>query len=169
MRRAILVAAMALTGCFGSEPTGYRDPSVPIASLAVYDPARMAGAWSVAAAFGAEAACGPLEERWTQVSATDFRVEGTACALRVRRAFASEARLTGPGRFARQGDGGVEHIWVLWADADNRIAVLGTPDGRFGRILVRPGAARGDLLRAARTVLEFNGYDVTRLVTMAGA
>jgi len=167
MRLALLAATVALAGCVGGEKAGYRDPSVPIASLAVYDPARMAGDWNVAAAFGAEAACGSAKERWIQVAAATFRVEGVACAGHRQRASSTEARHVGPGRFLRRGSGGSEQIWVLWADADNRIAVLGTPDGRFGRILARPGASRGDLMQAARRVLEFNGYDLARLVTLA--
>ena len=52
---------------------------------------------------------------------------------------------------------------MLWADADYRIAVIGTPDGRFGRILARRADPPSDLVAAAREVLEFNGYDLAGL------
>lgn len=168
MPRAMLVGVLAvLAGCTTQVVTGYRDPQVPMASLAVYDPARMAGDWVTVAAFGAEAACGALSERWTQTAPTSLSVQGTACRNGVKRSFATRAQASGPGRFLRQMAGGTEDIWVLWADADDRVAVIGTPDGRFGRVLARPGAARPDLVNAARSVLEFNGYDLSRLVMLS--
>jgi len=53
---------------------------------------------------------------------------------------------------------------VLWVDQDYRVAVLGTPSGRWAMIVARPGAARADLVAAARDVLAFNGYDLAALV-----
>ena len=67
----------------------------------------------------------------------------------------------GPGRFALAG--WPDPIWVLWADADLRTLVLGTPSGRFGMIFNRDGALPADRLTAARAVLAWNGYDLDRL------
>ena len=53
-------------------------------------------------------------------------------------------------------------LWVLWVDDDFRTAVIGTPDGRFGWIMDRPGQASRDRTRAAREILDFNGYDTDR-------
>ena len=58
---------------------------------------------------------------------------------------------------------GREPIWVLWVDQDYRVAALGTPSGTWAAVLVRPGKGRGDLLTAAREVLDFNGYDLKRI------
>jgi apolipoprotein D and lipocalin family protein len=52
---------------------------------------------------------------------------------------------------------------VLWADADYRTLVIGTPDGSFGFILNR-GGFPADRLKAAREILAWNGYDLTQLV-----
>lgn len=168
MTKAMLVGVLAgLAACTTQGVTGYRDPEVPVSSLAVYDPARMAGDWVTVAAFGAEAACGALTERWAQATPTSLTVTGTSCRNGVKRDFATRAQSSGPGRFQRQMAGGTEDMWVLWADADDRVAVIGTPDGRFGRVMAQPGAARADLLAAARSVLEFNGYDLARLVMIS--
>jgi apolipoprotein D and lipocalin family protein len=89
-----------------------------------------------------------------------FRVSGSDCASGQARGYATEAALTGPGRITM---GRGETLWILWVDADYRVAAVGTPSGAFGRILSRDPQPRPDLLRAAREVLEFNGYDVSRL------
>jgi apolipoprotein D and lipocalin family protein len=93
-------------------------------------------------------------------------VTGTACGPSGARAFAGDARVTGPGRITREGLRGPETLWVLWVDADYRIAVLGTPDGTIGRVLSRTPEPRQDLWIAAREVLDFNGYDLERLVRL---
>jgi apolipoprotein D and lipocalin family protein len=53
--------------------------------------------------------------------------------------------------------------WVLWVDADYRTLVVGTPSGSFGIILNRTADLPPDRLAAARDVLAWNGYDLTRL------
>ncbi len=69
----------------------------------------------------------------------------------------------GPGRF-RRSDGGAEPpFWILWVDEGYRTAVIGTPNGAFGFVLNRDAAIPSDRLEAARRVLDFNGYDLTRL------
>ncbi len=65
---------------------------------------------------------------------------------------------TGPGRLE-----GIAPEWVLWMDADARTMVLARPDGSGARILDR-GAPSPDRMRAAETVLDFNGFDPARLV-----
>jgi len=141
---------------------GYRDPARAISSAALFDAARFQGDWQQVAAFGSEGACGVLAETW-QADAQGFSVRGTTCRSAARTAFATRARMIGPGRMARPMRDGTEEIWVLWVDADYRIAAIGTPSGRFGRIIARPGQARADLIAAARDVLDFNGYDIRRL------
>jgi apolipoprotein D and lipocalin family protein len=155
---ALLAAACAAPQAGG----GYRSSDGQIASAALFDPARFGDVWHVVAAFGAEAGCGPLAETWTPAPG-GFAVTGTACAARGSRAFAGPARITGPGRITREGIAGTEELWVLWVDADYRVAVIGTPDGSFGRILSRTPKPRPDLLTAAKEVLDFNGYDVSGL------
>lgn len=160
MRLAVLSPFFlaALAAC-APAPQGLRSPDAPISSAAAFDPARFGDVWHVVAAYGDEVRCGPLAETWTRTGADSFRVTGTICGPNGARAFAAPARMTGPGRIARAMPGGEEALWVLWVDADYRVAVIGTPDGRFARVLSRTPAAREDLMRAARDVLRFNGYD----------
>ncbi|WP_296432028.1 lipocalin family protein, partial [Yoonia sp.] len=49
---------------------------------------------------------------------------------------------------------------------DYRTAVVGAPNGRSGWILNRTPDIRADRLDAARDILEFNGYDLSRLEEM---
>ncbi len=106
-----------------------------------------------------------MQERW-QADAGGFAVRGTRCGPTGKTGYATRARPVGPGRITREMRDGTEEIWVLWVDADYRIAALGTPSGGFGRILVRPGQARADLIIAAREIMDFNGYDVSRLIVL---
>lgn len=163
MHRVILFA-LALSGCAmpAVQKQGYRDPAVPISSSGAFDPARFAGSWSVVAAFGEEAACGATAEEWV-AAAEGFDVQGSHCVGGAAMGFASQGRIVGPGRIEQAMPGGGETLWVLWVDADYRIAAVGTPSGRFGRIMSRGPNPRSDLLDGARQVLAFNGYDISRL------
>lgn len=165
MRQLMIAATLVAAGCAAKPPpaTVIRDPDDQIASAVMFDPVRFADVWHVVAAYGSEAGCGPLAETWTPSGPGSFAVTGTACAPSGARAFAGPAQLTGPGRITRQGLAGEEELWVLWVDADYRVAVIGTPDGQFGRILARSPDVRSDLMAAAREVLDFNGYDLARL------
>lgn len=166
MYRLILPALLLLAACASAPPpaaTGYRSNGRPIASAALFDAARFHGVWHVAAAYGPEGNCGPLAEDWQGDGAGGFVVRGTRCTATGPQGFASRAVISGPGRIQRATAGGREEIWVMWVDADYRIAAIGTPDGRFGRILSRSLPPRGDLLRAATGIMEFNGYDLRGL------
>lgn len=152
----LAVLLLGLTGC----GRGPEEPAAPgMSSAAAFDPAGFADVWHVAAVLGADPVCGPLAETWTLTGAGRYRVTGTTCGPSGARAFATEAEVTGPGRIARPMPGGGEVLWVLWTDADYRIAVIGTPSRRFARILSRVPEVRPDLMQAARDVLRFNGYD----------
>ncbi|WP_164738086.1 lipocalin family protein [Frigidibacter oleivorans] len=168
MRRALL-ALLLLAACAGpADRQGYRDPRATIASAALFDPARFAGDWFVLADFPAgTAACGVTRESWRSVGPGRFTVTGTACGPRGAIRFDGRATVTGPGRIDLAAPARAElegaPVWVLWVDADYRVAVLGTPSGRFGTILGRSPERRGDLFAAAREVLDFNGYTTDRL------
>ncbi|MEZ5733822.1 MAG: lipocalin family protein [Paracoccaceae bacterium] len=162
MRNVAVAAVLALAAC-GTPGGGHRDGASQISSQALFDPARFADVWHVVAAYGRDANCGPLAETWAPEGQGRFRVTGTYCGPNGARAFVAEARVTGPGRITRAGPQGREELWVLWVDADYRAAVIGTPSGAFARVLSRTPELRPDLMTAARSVLEFNGYDPARL------
>ncbi|SIO06051.1 lipocalin family protein [Vannielia litorea] len=155
MHRVILVALL-LAGCAKTPtPDTYRNPTAPISSIALFDPARIAGEWREVASFRQAGPCLICQARFTT------NAEGLAL-----QSVAGTARLvpSGPGRLAVQGLPGdlSEPWWVLWVDADYRTLVIGTPSGRFGAVLDR-GRIGPDRMKAATEILDWAGYDTARL------
>lgn len=167
MSLATLAVLAALAACAPAPAGGPRATTAPIASSSAFDPARFSGPWQVVAAFGSDAACGRLDEAWS-VRDGRLAVSGMACRDGAAVPVDETVRLVGPGQMLRpDGPGGGEAaFWVLWVDADYRVAATGSPDGRFGRIMARPGMARDDLITAARKILAFYGYDISGLQTL---
>ena len=177
MTRRAALAALALAplwlwaGCAAApDPAVFRDSQAPISSATDVALAELAGTWDVRARYAAPGdALAAAPERFDFAATPDggLRVARSrlacaagACAAQTETAV---AQASGPGRFglARAGGAPEEH-WLLWADADRRVAVIGTPSGTFGWIMAR-GPAGPDLMRAARRILAWNGYDPARL------
>jgi len=172
----VLCAALAACGGRGAPEDafallpGYRDRSVPIGSAALFDPARYLGTWHEVARFPVpfQAGCaqsqadyGALGPEVISVLNTCTRADGTVSTI------SGTAQVVGPGRLTVR-FGSVPFVaadyWVLWVDESYRTAVVGTPNGRAGWILNRDPAIPPDRLAAAIEVLDFNGYDTSRLV-----
>jgi apolipoprotein D and lipocalin family protein len=154
LSRLILALGLtALAACAAPPPPvpGLRQDG-PIWSSAVFDLNRMEGEWQQAAVFvrGGRPACGP--------GGVLFQGGQVTWALCLE---AGPSRGTGPatpglpGRFALPG---MADWWVLWIDADDRTALIGTPGGEFGFVLNRGGALPEDRLKAASDIAVFNGY-----------
>jgi apolipoprotein D and lipocalin family protein len=149
LRRLILATALALAGC--GDAGAPRETSARMTSLVGFDPARFSGTWREVASVGR--APGAL-----------WRVEagpGGTLAVSTSRDGAGRGEMVGPGRFRLSQF--AAPLWVLWADADMRTLVLGTPDGSFAMVLDRSARAAPDRLAAAREVLEWNGYNLADL------
>ncbi|WP_375261504.1 lipocalin family protein [Palleronia sp.] len=143
-------------------PPGYRDSGAMISSIASFDPARFAGEWHLVASFPTQAQDGCTDNRVAYFpTAEDLRIVNTCTRNGEVARTQSLARMTGPGRFDVQP--GPEPYWVLWVDEGYRTAVIGTPSGQMGWILNRNPVIPADRLAAAREILDFNGYDVSRL------
>lgn len=150
----------------------YRDNAVPITSKALFTPGRYAGKWYEIARFPV-----PFQRGCVAVTAEyDLRADGTLGVVNScreggldgpLRQIEGQAEVTGPGRLRVSFDG-VPFVkapyWVLWVDEDYQTAVVGVPSGRAGWILNRSPTLRADRLQAAREVLAFNGYDLSKLV-----
>lgn len=149
-------------------PDGYRDQGVPITSSTRFEAARFAGDWRVIESFEQT----PREVTISRLSFTLTR-DGVAyrAAAPVSPLAADAERHEAPvytlGQFGRMSRAGADPIWVVWVDEDHRTAVLGTPSGRFGMIINRTGSLRSDRLKAAREILAFNGYDLSKIRKVA--
>jgi apolipoprotein D and lipocalin family protein len=155
------IVAAALAGC-APDPTAtkLRDPEALISSASLFDPARFGGTWQVVSS-GVPGCAGA--QKWVWDGTGGYQVSGIDCAGAAK-PLADRIVLTGPGgRLAARTAFGGEPIFVMWVDQDYRIAALGTPSGRWGMILSRQSPARPDLLKAAREVLDFNGYNLAKV------
>ena len=176
-----LIAAFLLAGCASplpDEPVGglfevYRDTDVSIASKALFEPEKYLGRWYEIARFPV-----PFERGCVGVTADyELAEDGRLTALNTCRDLQGEvtaeirgfAEVVGPGRLEVTFPTlpfGASDYWVLWTDDGYRTAVVGAPDGRSGWILNREPTIPADRLTAAREVLDFNGYDLSRLVNV---
>jgi apolipoprotein D and lipocalin family protein len=172
MRALALIVLLA--GCATQDSGGlfsvYRDTDVPIASKAVFAPERYLGVWYEVSRYPV-----PFQAGCVGVTAEyGLREDGLLSVLNICRDEAGQetariegtAEIVGPGRFKVRFPSVpfvAADYWVLWTDEDYRTAVVGAPNGRSGWILNRTPDIRADRLDAARDVLEFNGYDLSRL------
>lgn len=156
---ALVATGFAVFACAKSGPSGpvnRRDPAAFISSASLFEADKFAGTWRVAGSY--TTGCTGAEQVWAQTS-DGWDISGIDCSGATPAALSGHAKLTGPGgRISPVGGYGDEPVWVLWVDQDYRVAVLGAPSGHYAMILTRPGMARGDLLNAAREVLDFNGF-----------
>ena len=150
MRRLSLALLLLIAAC-AAPMQGYRRADAPMQALVGFDPAGLTGSWHEVAAIGRAPGA-----RW-QVTA------GPAGALTIdtSRDGAGQGRLIAPGRLAVSTF--AAPLWVLWVDADMRSVVFGTPDGSFAIVLDRAPAMPADRMRAAREILDWNGYDLGAL------
>lgn len=162
---ALLLAALA--GC--AKPAApvavFRDTTTQIYSNAVLDPARLQGDWRQVGAFaGGAGGCEGGQVSFGAPQNGRMAVSADLCLDGARQRFRGEAAIAVPGRFVLAGAEGAlaEPWWVLWADHDNRSLVIGTPSGRMGFVLDR-GRMPGDRITAAREILDWNGYALSRL------
>lgn len=166
MRRGpCTLAFLVLAAC--ATPPGYRDTDVAMTSMAVFDPVRYAGLWYEVAHFPVA-----FQEGCTTTRATYGLQDDGALSIRndcmkdgALSLIEGTARVVGPGRLTVKLGAMpfAADYWVLWVDEGYRTAVVGVPSGRAGWILNRDAEIPDDRYRAALSVLEFNGYDVSRL------
>ncbi|MFT3689070.1 lipocalin [Paenirhodobacter sp.] len=166
MRHLIWAGVLALAACAAAPerpaaPVVLRNPSGWISSAVLFDPQRFAGRWHVAES--GVPGCAGARQDWAW-DGRGYVLSGVDCSGGRPARLGGRLDLTGPGgRMTPQGAFGGAPVWVLWVDQDYRTAVLGTPSGRFGMVITRDLPPRGDLMVAARRVLDFNGYDIRRI------
>lgn len=161
-RVILLLLALAACAPAPARIEGFRTQG-PIYSNAVLDLTTITGRWQQVATFGA--ACRRPGGAEIGRSTTGLTIAARLCANGREVALSGPLAITGPGRLtpARAPSPLGREWWVLWADVDLRTLVIGTPDGSFGFLLNRGGPLPPDRLTAARDILDWNGYDTTRL------
>ena len=173
-----LAAVLVLAGCAalpGEEVGGlfevYRDTDVPIVSKALFEPERYLGTWYEVARYPVpfEAGCVGVTAEYAAIDAETISVKNTCRNPdgSERSVIDGTAEIVGPGRLEVSFPSvpfGAADYWVLWTDEGYRTAVVGAPNGRSGWILNRDPEIPEDRLKAAREVLDFNGYDLDRLM-----
>ena len=166
----LALGVLAVASCAPrGQRTSFRDAGLSVYSSTAVSTGALAGEWQQAAAFQRpnNQNCGDGRVQFWPVDANGrVPLRLNLCLSGRRVAFEGLADVTGPGRLRLSGadpQGIGQEWWILWADIDMRTLAIGTPSGDFGFILNRGGALPFDRLQAAREVLDFNGYDLTKL------
>ena len=79
-----------------------------------------------------------------------------------RESLAGRFRAAGPVPVAVPAE-----LWVYWMDFDDRTMAIGDPNSDFVAILDRAPTGGADRIRAAREILDWYGYDLSRLRTIS--
>ena len=167
MPRLILAAALVLAACAPVSPPGFRDPILGLHSIAAFEPSRIAGHWTQVATFAAPNApdCTPGSAVFTPAG-DGFAVTARLCLGGRTQPISGQLAIAPAGRMQLSGadPAGIgQPWWVIWVDSDYRTLVIGTPSGGFGFILNRTATLPQDRLIAARDILDWSGYDTSRL------
>lgn len=164
------LAALALLAACAPKPAGdgaFRRAGTQIWSNAVTAPQALAGTWRQVATFadGQGAGCAPGFATFTP-TATGLDVQARLCVNGGDASVRGPMQVSGPGRLTPVGQAQMpldREWWLLWVDVDVRTVVIGTPSGAFGVILNRDARLPADRATAAREILDWNGYDISRL------
>jgi apolipoprotein D and lipocalin family protein len=157
-----LAVVALLVGCAAPQSQSqFRAAQAPIYSNASFDLSRLIGDWQQVAGFGALGkSCAPGTASFRADPSGALTGQVRICNAGRMLEWNGLVQSAGPGRFTI---GKGEVWWVLWDDTDNRTLAIGTPSGAFGFVLDRTGNIPSDRMQAARSILDFNGYDLTKM------
>ena len=165
---------LALAGCLPTQeaatPLGpatlpLRNPTAPIASQVNVDPIEFAGSWRVSSVAGTDwLAAGATVQAAVSglnivLTAPLADCTGEACFTRI------SMRNTADGRWAvAEGASTFSgEIWLLWTDVGRRTVAFGSPEGDVLVLLDKALPISPDRRAAARDILRWYGYDLSRL------
>ena len=148
------VFALGMAACSAPTPPsktgiGYRNPTAIIGGTSRFDRAKFAGDWITVSCLGS---CAPNE---------NYKAATDGVYLRTVGGETKDYVITSPGVLRRQGS--TDRLVVMWVDTGFRTAVIGDADGRWAAILDRSTNPGRDRIAAAIEILDFNGWDTTRL------
>lgn len=160
------IAVAALAGCALAPPApSYRDADARIGSTTRYAPDLFEGDWMVRGTYPGDGTLHAISVGEAPTGGRAFEMVTRSCDSSGACDFQSEywpAVAYGQGRYRLEDPSGTDDrdIWVLWVDEGFRTAALGTPGGTWAWVLDRQAAGGADRIKAAREILEFNGYDL---------
>ncbi|WP_371225471.1 lipocalin family protein [Roseovarius sp. 2305UL8-3] len=169
MRRFIpFIAPVMLAACL-TTPTpqvSYRDADVPLAVTTRGGIGAMQGDWMVRGAFPDSASIQTVAIAARSDGKITVEIAQPGCEPECHLlSGAWPAERIAQNRLRLLTDSAQDpELWVIWMDEGVRTAVVGTPDGGAAFILDRKATGGDDRIKAAREILDFNGYDVTQLV-----
>ncbi|WP_299295637.1 lipocalin [uncultured Tateyamaria sp.] len=166
-KRAVWMGAMCvLSACAVPPPEtpSFRTQSAPIGVTTRFDGDRMSGDWFVRGALPGDETVQAvnfitLDALPTMVVSTN---EGNGLRKTVWRGRERQS-----GRYEFRPDEGTvsRDLVVIWVDQGFRTAAIGDPAGRFAWVLDRAPTGGADRITAARKVLVFSGFDLSKMVT----
>lgn len=147
-----------------------RNPTAPLASQVDVTAERLKGDWFIRQR-GADP--GWLGSKLNISSGPDgglvITSDTVGCSDEVDlcQAFTQTINLTGVGQGRWDVTGASDGfptgpLWVLWMEFDDRTAAIGGPDGKYVWIMDRNPSGGGDRITAARDILQWYGYDVSK-------
>ncbi|WP_299873840.1 lipocalin [uncultured Sulfitobacter sp.] len=148
---------LGLAGCAAVAPPAsdaLRDEGAVLAGTTRFDAARFAGDWQTVACIG------------TCAEAAQYSVATDDAYVRVAGGDSTGFDITAPGVLHARGGG--QTLVVMWVDDGFRTAAVGDAAGTWAAVIdrARPGGA--DRVKAAREILDFNGWDVSQIQRVEG-
>lgn len=131
-----------------------RNPTAPLGGTSRFDVTRFAGDWETVGCLGG------CDAQVSYIEATD------GVLVRAVGEDQTPYTISAPGVLREMGGEGT--LVVMWIDEGFRTAAVGDADGRWAAILNRGRTGGADRIRAAREILDFNGWDVSQLREVAG-
>lgn len=144
-----VLAACSQQDAFPDVNLGYRNPTAPYGGTARFDARRFAGDWRSVSCLG------PCPET------VNYGVSLTGAVIETRGGESRSYLVDGPG-ILRAVEGDDVRV-VMWVDEGFRTAVVGDAHGRGAMIMDRSTKPGADRIAAAVEILDFNGWDVSRL------
>ncbi|MEM8774992.1 MAG: lipocalin family protein [Pseudomonadota bacterium] len=167
----LVLAALASCGAPPTNVPGFRDITKPLSVTTRANNAALHGTWFMREQFPV---VNEIDRVFFVTNAPTLSSDVIETREQIcRRKRVCDEKVTewradrlGPNRWQLVNDAGTEsfELWLIWVDSGFRTAAVGTPDGSYGWILDRSVDGGEDRIKAAREVLEFNGYETRRLV-----
>lgn len=144
-------AAQVSSPSAGQATIAARNPTVAFGGTTRFEAARFAGQWQTVACIG------------TCAAQVIYQTAGADALIRITPAGQQTYQVTAPGVLRGTGT-----LVVMWVDTGFRTAAVGDADGTWAVILDRRKPGGADRITAAREILDFNGWDTSKLREING-